>query len=66
MENGISTIKKFRAEVQKTQNLMDRTDIRPMGDHLDMIQHIYRDWNHEADHFTYVAKEKKGPLGAPT
>ena len=49
---------KFRMMVQKTQNMMDKTDIRPMGDHFDMIQHIYRDWNQEADHLTHVAREK--------
>ena len=27
---------KFRVEVQKTQNLLDKTDIRPMADHLDL------------------------------
>ena len=37
---------------------MDNTDIRPMGDHLDMFQHICRDWNQEADHLTHVAREK--------
>ena len=49
---------KFRAMVQKTQNKLDKTDIRPMGDHLDMFQHIYREWNQEADHLTHVAREK--------
>ena len=49
---------KFRAMVQKTQNMMDKTDMRPVGDHLDMFQHIYRDWNHQADHLTHVAREK--------
>ena len=29
-----------------------------MGDHLDMFQHIYRDWNQEADHLSHVAREK--------
>ena len=42
--NGIWKInnQKFRAMVQKTQNMMDKTDMRPVGD-LDMFQHIYRD-----------------------
>ena len=53
---------KFRAEVRNTQNLMDRTDIRPMGDHLDMFQHTYRDWNQEADHLTHVARDKRGHM----
>ena len=49
---------KFRMMVQKTQILMDKTDRQPMGDHLDMFQHIYRDWNLNADHLTHVAREK--------
>ena len=31
---------KFRVEVQKTQHLLDKTDIRPMADHLDLFQQI--------------------------
>ena len=50
---------KFRAEVQKTQNLMGRTDILAMEDHLDTFQHIYRYWNQEADRLTHVAREKE-------
>ena len=38
--------------------MLDRTDIRPMGDHLDMFQHVYREWNQEADRLTHVAREK--------
>ena len=49
---------KFRAMVQKTRNIMDKTDMRPMGDHLDMFQHISRDWNQEADRVSHVAREK--------
>ena len=48
---------KFRMMVQKTQNMLDKTVIRPMGDHLDMFQRIHRDWNQEADHLTHVARE---------
>ena len=44
--------------IQKTQNTMDKTDIRPMGDYLDMFHHIYREWNQEADRLTHVAREK--------
>ena len=55
---------KFRMMVQKTQNMLDKTDIRPMGGHL-MFQHVYRDWNQEADHLTHVAREK-GRFGTPT
>ena len=50
--------KKFRMMVQKTQNTLDKTDIRLMGDHSDMFQHIYRDWNQEADRLTHVARGK--------
>ena len=50
--------RKLRMMVQKTQNMLDKTDICPMGDHLDMFQHICRDWNQEADHLTHVAREK--------
>ena len=50
---------KFRTGVQKTQYMMmDKTDIRLLGDHLDMFQDIYRDWNQKADHLTHVAREK--------
>ena len=44
--------------IQKTQNTMEKTDIRPMGDHLNMLHHIYREWNQEADRLTHVAREK--------
>ena len=54
-----------RAMVDKTKNMMDKTDLRPMGDHLNMFQHIYRDWNQEADHLTHVAREI-GPHGTLT
>ena len=43
---------------ERIQNMLDKTDIRPMGDHLDMFQHIYREWNQEADHLTNVGREK--------
>ena len=49
---------KFRMMVQRTQNVLDRTDIRLIGDHLDMLQHIYIEWNREADRLTHVAREK--------
>ena len=48
---------RFRAMVQKAQNLMNKTDIRPTRYHLNMFQHVYRDWNQEADHLTQVARE---------
>ena len=48
----------YQDDDTKTQNTMDKTDIRPMGDHLDMFLHIYRDWNQEADRLTHVAREK--------
>ena len=49
---------KFRADVQKTLNLFDKTDIRPMADHLDLFQHKNRDWNEKADRLTHDAREK--------
>ena len=49
---------KFRAEVQKTQNLLDKRDTRPMNDHMDLFQHIYRDWDEKADRLTHEAREK--------
>ena len=51
---------KFRAEVHKTQILLDQTDIILISDHLDMCQHIYRDWNCDADYLTHKAREE-GP-----
>ena len=56
----------FRTMVQKTQNMLDRTDIHPMGDHLDMFQHIYREWNPESDFILRMWQEKKEPHGIPT
>ena len=49
---------KFRMMVQKTQNMLDKTHLRPLGDHLDMFQHIYRDCNQEAKRLTHAAREK--------
>ena len=43
---------------ESIENMLDKTDIRLMGDHLDKFQHIYREWNQEADHLTHVAREK--------
>ena len=34
---------KFRKTVQRTQNMLDKTGLRPVGDHLDMFQHVYRE-----------------------
>ena len=47
---------KIRADAQKTQNLLDKTDVRPMADHLDLFQHIYKDW--KADRLTHEVREK--------
>ena len=49
-----------RSEVQKTQNLLDKTDIRPMVDHLDLFKHVNRDWNEEADRLTHGARKNAG------
>ena len=57
MEDGKNDKPKFRAEVHKTQILLDQTDIVLMSDHLEICQHIYRDWNGNADHLTHQARE---------
>ena len=49
---------KFRAEVQRTQNFFDIRDLRPMSDHMDLCQHIYREWNENADCLTHKAREE--------
>ena len=56
---------KFRKMAQKIQNMLDKIDLRPMGDHLDMYQHIYIDWNLDTDRFTQVAREKSGHMELP-
>ena len=56
--NENSGFGRLESDVQETQKTLDKTEIRPMGDHLDMLQHIYRDWNQEADQLTHVAREK--------
>ena len=53
MEGGKLNNQKFRVEMQKTQNLLDKTDIRPMADHLDLFQHKNRDWYEKADLLTH-------------
>ena len=50
--------------MQKTQHMMDKTDIRPVRDHLDMSQHIYRDWNQEAGRLTHVSRENGATLNS--
>ena len=45
--------------------MLDKTDLRPMADHVDIFQHVYREWNQEVDRLTHVAREK-GPPGTPT
>ena len=47
MNGGKNDKPKFRAEVRKTQILLDQTDVVLMSDHLDICQYIYRDWNGE-------------------
>ena len=47
---------KFRTEVHKTQNLPDLNAIKPVGDHLDLFQHFYRDWNEKADCLTHKGR----------
>ena len=47
---------RFRAEVQKTQNLLDKRYIRPMSDHMGLFEHICRQWNEEAGLLTHEAR----------
>ena len=49
---------KFRKEIQKLQNMLNKMDSRPMANHLDIFHHVYREWNQEADRLTHVAREK--------
>ena len=58
MEDAKSNKPMFRAEVRKTQIVLDQTDIILMRDHLDTCQHIYRDWNGDADYLTHKAREE--------
>ena len=46
----------IRVQIMGDSN--DITDIRPMADHLDLFQRIYRDRNEKADRFTHEAREK--------
>ena len=38
--------------------MLDKTDLRPMADRMDMFQHVHRKWNQEADRLTHEAWEK--------
>ena len=49
---------KFTADVQKTQNMFDKTVIRSIIVLLNLFQHIYRDWNEKADCVTHDTWEK--------
>ena len=48
---------KFKKMIQKTQNMLDITDLKPMADHFDMFQHVYREWHEEADRLTHEARK---------
>ena len=41
---------------RKTNNSLEQIDIRLMCDHLALFQHVYRDWNGEADCLTHKAR----------
>ena len=56
---------KIRADVPKMQNLLDKTDMRPIADHLDLFQQIYRDWIEKADRLTHETREWE-PAGTPS
>ena len=49
---------KFRKMVRKTQNMLEKTDLRSVADVFDMFQHICREWNQEADRLTHVERDK--------
>ena len=57
---------KFRPMVQKTQKMLDRTDIRPVEDHLDMFQHVSRDNGIRTLIISRMWQEEKGRHGIPT
>ena len=40
------------------ESSLDQTDTRPMADHLDLFQQIYRDGNEEGDRLAHEAREK--------
>ena len=58
MENGRSTIRSSGRWFKRTQKKLDKTGLRPMGDHVDMFQHVYREWNQEAGRLMHVAREE--------
>ena len=58
MEGRTINNHKFKRMIQKTQNILDKVDLRPMADRLDMFQHVYREWKQEAGRLTHVAQEK--------
>ena len=47
----------FRKMIQRTQNMLGKTDLRFLADHVDMVQHDYREWNQEAERLTHVARD---------
>ena len=57
-----SEVRDQQSKIQDTQNTMDKTDIRPMRDHLDMFHNMYREWNQDADRLTHVAREKRSSM----
>ena len=46
---------------EQSSNLVDKSDIRPMGGRLDMFQHIYREWNEE-EHIKQGKKDQVGTI----
>ena len=60
--NGRSKInnKNSKLRCKRHRICWTRETSRMMSDHMDLFQHIYRDWNEEADHLTHEAREK-GP-----
>ena len=48
----------FQSGSAKDSESVGTIDIRPMADHLDLLQHFHRDWNEEADRLTHEARDK--------
>ena len=55
MVNGSN--QKFKKMILRIQNMLDKTYLRPMADHSDMVQYVHREWHEEAVRLMHVARE---------
>ena len=39
------------------QKMLDKTNLRPMADHSDLVQYVHREWHEEAVRLMHVARE---------